>query len=224
MGYNCKYCNKTFARESSLAAHICEQKKRFQNQNDPGVKIGYQAYLRFFQMTQGSARLKTYEDFATSSYYRAFVKFGHYCRNVRVINVSQYTDWLINNNKKLDHWARDILYSKWLEEYVRTEATNDALQRAIEESIDWNEKTGNPTDDYLRYGNVNSLCYAITTGRVTGWVLYNCASGQEFLSKLNEEQIVMLWPWINTDIWTARFAKYPSDVEYAKHILAQLGW
>ena len=80
--YTCKYCEREFKRESSLAVHICEQKKRYQEKDERGVQIGYQAYIKFFEYTQGSAKLKTFDDFAASPYYRAFVKFGRYCVSI----------------------------------------------------------------------------------------------------------------------------------------------
>ena len=71
MSYTCQYCKKSFARENTLAIHLCEPKKRRQEQNETGVRIGFNAYLKFYEMTQGSAKLKTFEDFAESAYYRA---------------------------------------------------------------------------------------------------------------------------------------------------------
>ena len=224
MKYKCKYCKKEFQRENTLAVHVCEKKRRYLNRNEPGVLIGYKAYLRFYEITQGSKKTKTYEEFSNTAYYRAFVKFGYSCRDIRCVNIVQFTEWLIKHNKKLDNWCSDRLYTEFLEVYLTVESVNDALTRAIEESIRWNEKTGNPTHDYLRYGNINELCYAVTTGRISGWVLYNCNSGQELLTKLNKEQIEMLWPWITSDIWAKKFKEYPEDMNYAKHILKTAGW
>ena len=70
MSYTCKYCNKTFSKESILAVHACEPKRRAQQQSDPAVQIGFRAYLRFYETTQGSAKLKTYEDFSSSQFYK----------------------------------------------------------------------------------------------------------------------------------------------------------
>jgi hypothetical protein len=180
--------------------------------------------LKFYQVTQGSSRLKTWDDFSTSPYYRAFVKFGRYCQSTRVINIPRFVDWLLKHNKKLDHWCRDSIYAEYLLDYTRVEDASDAMVRAIERSVDWAHDTGNPAHDYLRYGNRNALCHDITTGRVTPWVLYNCDSGVEFLSDLNTEQISMTWPWIDSEFWQRRFADYPADVEYTKAMLAQAGW
>jgi hypothetical protein len=116
------------------------------------------------------------------------------------------------------------VYAEYLQQYLRVESVNDALARAMESAITWSESTGNPDRDYLRYGNENAVCYAVTTGRISAWILYNCDSGQEFLGRLNAEQIAMVWPMIDADFWQRKFRDYPADTEYAREILAQAGW
>jgi hypothetical protein len=76
----------------------------------------------------------------------------------------------------------------------------------------------------VKFGNDNALCYAVSTGRLSAWVLYNSAAGQEFLGRLNAEQIGMIWPYVDADFWQNKFRDYPSDVEYIKNILKQAGW
>ena len=131
----CRYCEKTFRKESSLAVHLCEPKRRYQQQNETGVQFGLRSYLQFYETTQGSARLKSYEDFVNSPYYNAFVRYGRYLVAVRAINVTSFTAWLLKNNKKLDQWCRDSYYEEWLSEYIRREAAQDA-DRAISTMTD----------------------------------------------------------------------------------------
>jgi hypothetical protein len=128
--FECTFCRKEFARENSLAVHVCEQKRRFQERDERGVQLGLQAYLNFYEITQGSARLKTFDDFAESSFYRAFVKFGRHCVAIRAINPARFTEWLIRQNKKIDHWCKDSIYTEYLLDYLRVENINDALARA----------------------------------------------------------------------------------------------
>lgn len=224
MTYRCQYCKKDFQRESTLAVHVCEPRRRRQEQTERGVQLGFQAYLRFYEITQGSARLKTFDDFADSPYYRAFVKFGRHCVALRAINPARFTEWVVRQNKKLDHWCSDALYTEYLIDYLRTEATQDALARAIEFGIDWSEKSGHPPHDCLRYGNTNAMVYAVTTGRISPWVIYNCESGQKFLSQLDAQQVTMVWPYIDSDFWQKKFQDYPADQQWAQHMLAQAGW
>ena len=222
--HECRYCKKSFAKETSLSVHMCEPKRRFQEQNERGVQLGLQAYLRFYEITQGSSKLKTFEDFANSPYYRAFVKFGRHCVAIRAVNTARFIDWVVKQNKKIDHWCRDSVYAEYLQYHTRSEAVADALARALETAIDWSEHTGNPDRDYLRYGNDNAICHAVSTGRISAWVLYNCDSGQAFLSRLHDDQVAMIWSMIDADFWQRKFRDYPADAGYVRELLTKAGW
>jgi len=211
-------------KESSLAVHSCEPRRRRMEKDEAGVRLGFQAYIKFYELTQGSAKLKTFDDFADSPYYKAFVKFGRYCVDIRAINPARFTEWVLKQNKKLDHWAKDSVYTEYLMDYLKIENVNDALARAIEFGIDWSEKHGHPAEDCLRYGNSNTMAYAISTGRISSWIIYNCNSGQKFLSELDATQIAMVWPYIDADYWMRKFKDHPADQEYAKEILTKAGW
>jgi hypothetical protein len=224
--YKCRYCNKDFRRESTLAAHSCEQKRRHQQQNETGVQWAYKAYIRFYETTQGSAKLKTYDDFSVSPYYIAFVKFGRYCVSIRAINFSSFTDWLLKNNKKLDYWCKDSLYEEWLFDYLKREAPQDALERALTEMQEYAENHTELCDgfrDYFRLGNGNRICQHIISGRISPWVIFNCTSGVEFLERLDEVQINSIIRYIDPDVWQKKFVDYLADAEWTKDILNKAG-
>ena len=224
MTHVCEYCKKEFVRETSIQAHMCEPKRRRQQRDEPGPRLGFQAYICFYESMAGSARNKTHDTFCESSYYRAFVKFGHYCVNTRVINPDRFMAWLLKHNRKIDHWCSDKVYTEYLVDHLKVEAVDDALARAIEFGIDWAEKNASPAHDCMRYGNANVLCYAVTAGRISPWVIYNSESGQKFLSELDATQVAMIWPYIDSDTWQKRFQDRPQDQAYAKNILKQAGW
>lgn len=222
--WECEFCRRSFMRESTLLVHVCEARRRRQEQHERGVELGFRAYLRFYEIMQGSSRLKTFDDFADSPYYRAFVKFGRYCVDTKAINPERLTEWLVRNNKKIDRWASDEIYSEYLVKYLVTEAVSDALTRGIEFSIDWAEKHSCQAHDLLRYGNSHTICHAITTGRISAWIIYNCDSGTTWLSQLDNHAIGMIWPYIDSDVWQKKFQDYPADQIYAQEMLAKAGW
>ena len=224
--FNCKYCEKPFRKETTLLAHLCEAKRRHNQRDETGVQWGLKAYLRFYEFSQGSAKLKSYEDFAKSPYYNAFIKFGRHCVNIRCINFANFTDWLLKANKKLDNWCSDKLYTEWLPEYLKREATQDALERALKEMTEYAEthpELKNGFTDYFRYGNSNRICFHISSGRISPWIIYNCGSGIEFLEGLNEEQVLIVMPWIDPDFWQKKFKDYLSDALWVKDILEKAG-
>ena len=224
--YSCKYCKKEFKKESTLSAHLCEPKRRHQQQNETGVQLGFKAYLRFYELTQGSAKLKTYEDFVASPYYMAFVKFGRYLVAIRCINTGSFIDWLLKNNKKIDYWTKEAFYLEWMREYLKKENVKDALERALKEMQDLaddDSKLNGEFNNYFRQANANRICQHIANGRISPWIVFNCTSGVEFLETLNEEQLSMIIEWIDPDYWQRKFTDYMADTEWTKHILKQAG-
>jgi len=224
--YKCRYCDKEFRKESSLAVHLCEQKRRWQEEKETGVQFGLQAYLRFYELTQGSAKMKSYSDFVDSPYYRAFVKFGRHMVGIRAVNPRMFIDYVIKENKKLDHWTHERVYLEYLKNYMRKEAVQDALERALKEMQDYadeHQKFANGFRDYFRYGNPNRICHHIANGRVSPWIVFNCATGVEFLEQLNDEQIGLILPWIDPDYWQQKFRDYVADTEWVKTILKEAG-
>jgi hypothetical protein len=221
----CKYCSKEFRKESTLAAHLCEPKRRWQQENETGVQFGLRAYLQFYETTQGSARLKSYTDFVASPYYNAFVKFGRHLVAIRCINSNSYTAWLLKNNKKLDHWCKDKFYEEWLYEYIKKEAVQDALERGLKtmEEYAGGDSGLASFSHYFKYGNHNRICHHITTGRISPWVLYNCSSGIEFLESLDEVLLAIVLPWVDPDHWNRKFQDYVADTEWCKHVLKEAG-
>jgi hypothetical protein len=224
--YKCRYCDKDFRKESTLTAHLCEQKRRWQQERETGVQLGLRSYLRFYETTQGSAKLKSYEDFVTSPYYNAFVKYGRYLVAIRAINPTSFTDWLLKNNKKLDYWCKDSLYEEWMRDYIKREAVQDALERALKEMQEYADnhlELRNGFRDYFRFGQPNRICYHVSTGRISPWIIYNSTSGVEFLEGLNENQINLIISWIDPGYWQQKFQDYMADTEWVKDILEKAG-
>lgn len=223
--FTCKYCQKSFRKEKTLFSHICEKGRRYRQQNEKGVQIGFQTYLRFYEITQGSAKLKSYADFATNSLYTAFVKFGRHIVAIRAVNTKAFIEYVLKQNKKIDRWCDEANYVEYLYQYLRREAVQDAMERALIEMQMYTDETPTITNfsNYFRQGNSNRICQHIINGRISPWVVYNCASGVDFLGTLSEEQIGLIINYIDPDYWQRRFKDYLADAEWCKHILKTSG-
>lgn len=219
--FTCKYCGKEFRRLNTLAVHQCEKKRRALQENETGVRLGMQAYLKFYEMTQGSAKTKTYQDFSESPYYMSFVKFGQYLVQIRAINVPGFTEWIIKGNKKLDQWTKEAFYDEYLYDYLRKEHPTTALERTFTEMQKWADASGKNFNVIFRAGAPNKVCNMIANGRISPWVIYQCDSGIEFLASLNEEQVTLIYKFIDPEFWQRKFKDFVADTEFIKSVLIE---
>ena len=220
----CRFCGKGFMKESTLAAHLCETKRRHQQKDEIGVRLGFNAWIKFYELTQGSAKTKTYEDFADSPYYKAFVRFGRHLHGIRAINPESFTEWVIKNNKKLDQWTKDAFYDEYLMAYLRREHPQDALERGITEMGTWADEHGSVVNHFFLYCSPSRLCAMIANGRISPWIIYCCDSGIAALERLNGEQLAMIYPWIDPEFWQRKLRDYVADAEWCKTILSEAGY
>ena len=93
----------------------------------------------------------------------------------------------------------------------------------MQDYADAHPELRNGFNDYFRYGNSNRVCQHIASGRISAWVVYNCATGIEFLDSLTEDQIEVVMPWLDPDTWQKKFKDYMADTEWAKHVLKSAG-
>ena len=222
--FSCDFCGRSFLRETTIAKHLCEYKQRWLNKELQGNRLGFQAWLQFYKKNTSTKKQKTYEEFIKSAYYTAFVKFGTYCSDANLLNVSRFVDWLLKNQVKIDTWNTDTTYTKFLVEYLREEDPLDAVARSIETTQKLAEVETIQTKDVLRYANRNRVCYAITTGKISPWMLYQSNSGTKFLDELDQTQVKMVLDYINPELWAIKFKRNPDKVKEIKGLLDAAGY
>ena len=219
----CEHCNRTFVRNSTLLKHLCEQKRRWQDRERPGNRIGFHAWIEFYATCQPSKKKRDLTAFISSPYYSAFVKFGNYCCDINVVNTSEYVKYLLKSNISIDNWASDQVYSRYLIDYLKTEDAFDAIKRSVQTLLTIANEENIQLRDVLRYYHKNRLCHKITTGHISPWLLYFSDSGNEFLNSINVDQRTLIWEYIDTERWNIKFKRNADVVSEVKTLLERAG-
>lgn len=222
--YNCVHCGKSFMKEKTLVAHMCERKRRALQETEKRVQAGFMAFNRFWQLTQKAKKPKTYDEFADSSYYNAFVKFGSFINNVNPIYPDKFVDFVIKSGVKLDHWCRDELYEKYLYEMLKVEPVEAAIQRSLQTCLEWAEEHGANFAQYFDYVSLNRAVHDMLNGKVSPWLILNCNSGKTMVSRMNDEQLTMIAPVFDVKFWLKRFKDNPADVALVLEICKEAGF
>lgn len=216
--YKCEYCGSSYVRESTLVAHLCEKKRRALQKDEKRVRYGFYAFGRFYKLSAGNKKEKTYEEFCSSPYYNAFCKFGSFVNNVKPLYPERYIDYVVTSGVKLDHWCKDEMYEKYVLEFILKEDVHTALERSVNHMVTWAQDKTAPWHHYFKYVSSNRAVWDIKDGKVSPWLILNCASGKELLSMFNDEQLAMVYHVINPEHWALRFKRLPNDVQLVKDI------
>jgi hypothetical protein len=206
-------------KESTLAVHMCEKKRRWLQKDEKRVRYGLYAFQRFYKLSAGAKKDKTYEEFVDSQYYNAFVKFGSFLNNVQPLYPEKYIDYVVTSGVKLDHWARDTLYEKYVLDFILKEDVHTALERSVKTMIEWAEENEPAAwNSYFNYVSLNRAVWHIKDGKISPWLVLNCKSGKEMMSKFNDEQLEMVYHVINPQHWAMRFNRLSNDVQLVKDV------
>lgn len=221
--FKCEHCNKIFGRESTLLRHACEPKRRFNQRTERGVQLGLRAYQLFYELAMPTASAKKWQDFETSPYYAAFVKFGRYLVECECFRPEDFVRWLIKTEVKLDRWCMDTVYTTYICELVRTEGAEQALTRSLETinqqceemSCDW-------TDFFSRISPLRFLSL-IAGGHISPWLIHHCSQAITALEQLTDNQLAGIMTIIDPNYWAKRFKERGEDSEYAEELLTKAG-
>ena len=221
--YTCVHCGKSFMKDKTLVAHMCERKRRALQKDEKRVQAGFMAFNRFWQLTQNAKKAKTYDNFADSSYYNAFVKFGSFINNVNPLYPDKFVDYVIKSGVKLDHWCRDELYEKYLFDMLKTEPVESAVQRTLQTMMEWGDANNANYAHYFNYVSLNKAVHDILNGKISFWMILNSAPGKTMISNMSDEQLMMIAPVFDVPYWMKKFKQSPADVALVQEICAEVG-
>jgi len=205
--YICEYCKSKFTREKTLMVHMCEQKRRY--------------IMKEEKFVQKNNLIKTYDEFARSPYYNAFVKFGSFVNNTNPLYPDKFIDWTVKSGVKLDHWCRDELYEKYVLDLIHNESVETALERSIKNMTEWALKHNSSWDHYFKYVSTSRAVYDIKDGKISPWLLLNCESGKKLLSELLDDQLNSISTIIDPQVWKKKFKQQKTDLEFVKQVVKE---
>lgn len=221
--FKCIHCEKSFMKEKTLVAHMCERKRRALQKDEKRVQAGFYTYNRFYELTQKGKKEKTYDEFCNSSYYNAFVKFGSFVNNVNPIYPDKFIDYVIKSGVKLDDWCKDKLYETYLHDMLKQEPVESAVQRSLQTMMEWADAQNANFIHYFNYASLNRAVHDILNGKISPWLILNCNSGKTMMSNFNDEQLAMVSEIVDVPFWFKKFKNQPADVALVDEICRETG-
>lgn len=217
----CQYCGHGYSKESTLVVHVCEQKRRALARNERHVVLGYDTFNRFYKISQNYKGEKTYEEFCKSPYYNAFVKFGSFVSNVNPLYPDKFIEYVVRSGVKLDHWCSDTLYDSYVVDLVKREPVETALERSVKHMMSWGQENNAAWNHYFLYVSLSRATFDVKDGKISPWLLLNCANGKAMLKKFDDTQLQAVSTIMDVPFWLNKFKKLPADVELVKQVVKE---
>jgi hypothetical protein len=142
--------------------------------------------------------------------------------DVKCVNTSKFIDYVIQKNIKLDQWARDSVYEQFLLSWSKTSDPWQAIKRSLLVADHWATVNQSQTCDYFRYANANQIILDLDRGQISPWLVLSSNTGINWLSKLNEHQVGLIYKWIDPTVWTPKIQKHPY-IDEIRSVLDQVG-
>lgn len=222
--YECAFCKKAYRRENAFLVHMCEQKQRFLNKDEKHVKLAFKVYSTFYQINYRGQKARTYDDFAKSKFYTAFVKFGRYLLDINAVNPDRFVEFLIKTGIPLDRWQSPVVYETYMRELAKKETALAAIERNFLLMQQWErEAEGRVWTNFFREVSPVLATHWIRHGRISPWVLYTASSANDLFSRMSEEQINLITQAVEPKFWQAKFASDPETVGVIREILDEAG-
>ena len=219
--YKCNFCNKSFKKESTLLVHVCEKKRRHMAKNERHVQMGLMTYQKFYVLTQNVQKQKTFEEFANSQYYTAFVKFGSFMVNTMPIYPERFIEYVVQSGVKVDKWCRDAIYENYIIELIKIEPADGALQRSVTTMMNWADANDAAWEHYFKYVATNRATHDIKEGLISPWLILNCPGGKYMLTRFNDEQLSIVEQIIDPTFWMRKFQSLPADAELVRTVATE---
>ena len=213
----CKWGDKTFMSERTLAAHMCVRKRRWADKDLTHTRLGYRVFQMFYELNTAASKPKSQEDFIRSQYYEGFVKFGRSCVRNEYLEPEKFAEWLIKNSKKLADWHKDKLYDEFLLLYVKKEPGIRALERTIIYLSEWGKENNKEYFEYFKEVSTPRAVHDIRSAKVSPWVIYLSDSGNDLLRRFSSEQVEMIKDLIDSNFWMKVFVSNKEEVSEIKH-------
>jgi hypothetical protein len=221
MNYKCKYCNKTYVKETTLIAHVCENKRRFLNKDEKQNRIAYQSWVVYRNLSIKSKTQPSYEDFISNRYFTGFMKLAKRIIDLNMDRPEDFVRFIILNSIKMDDWAKDVVY----ETYVKDRTKNETVERAIERSLlqmkTWSERTGYDWQDYFIKASTIDAVQDIKMGRISPWCTFATDQGSKFIDRLEPGQVEDLIEYMNPKSWRVKVKRQKKDADWVQEVFNQ---
>lgn len=211
--YKCQYCKKKFKAFLSLSKHSgkCLLKSRYDIRNHPVTVLALQLWTASFKGTY--RKNFDFDAFARHRDYKFFIHFAEFCKLMDAINSESFMAWCIGERIKMKAWANELVYEKFIKNYIIHEDPVEAVIRSMRYINAFK------IDDFFKNIEVGRLLNMLEMGRISPWILFLDKDFKYASRRMNEDQRRFYEKIVNQSAWSMVLRKNQVLCEKIKEIL-----
>lgn len=220
--FKCKYCNKDFVKETTLASHVCEKKRRFMAKDDKQNRIAYQSWLIFRKLSMANVKNdRPYEEFINNKYYTDFMKLSKYMIDLHMDKPDEYIKFLVVHGVRMNDWTKAVVYESYVKERTKKETVERAIERSILNMKAWAERTNTDWRDYFAQASTVEVVQDIRMGRISPWCTFATDQGSRLIDRLEPGQIQSLVEYMDPQSWRVKVKRQQQDADWVQEVFNQ---
>lgn len=222
MTYNCRYCNRSFAKEKTLTGHSCEQKRRVFEKDQKQNRIAYQSWLVWRQRAMINAKAnKTYEDFATNTNFAGFMRLSKFMIDLGIDRPDDYVEFITMKGIAMSKWNSDRTYEDFVKERTKKETVERAVERTVLNMKAWAERTKHEYTEYFVKVSAVEAVQDIRMGRISPWCTFATDQGSRLIDRLEPGQVEALVDYLDPRSWRAKVMRQRQDADWVQQVFNQ---
>ena len=219
MTYKCRYCQKEFVRESTLASHLCENKRRMLAKDEKQNRIAYQSWLLFRKLTMANVKNdKPYEEFISNKFFAGFMKLAKHIIDLSLDDPEGFVKFIIMNSVPMHNWQTAVVYETYIKDRTKKETVERAVERSVLNMKAWAEKTGNSWEEYFTKVSTPEAVQDIRMGRISPWCTFATDQGSRLIDRFEPGQVQQLIEYMEPQSWRAKVMRQRQDAEWVQHV------
>lgn len=217
--FACGFCKHAFTNERTLAAHMCEKKRRHLDKDSVASRMGLGLFQRFYELNTATKNPKSITEFIDSKYYKAFIKFSRHLMDLRPVDQARFVDYVFRNGIKDRDWCKDKVYEAYILDLLAKEPASRGMERTIRTMEEWAVDTEFEFNDFFQYVSPSEATHMVQMGKISPWVLYLAETSDLLWDRLSDEQAGLISSVVNPKIWQAKFAIKQDECDFTREIL-----
>lgn len=219
--YICKWCHKSFVRESAYINHECLQMKRDKELSTLDGQSAWQYYNNW--MIKKKRMPPAPGSFVASNLFRTFINFAKFVKKVQLPVPNTFIVWATKKDYPPAMWIMDDVYTQYIDFIDNDVSPIDQVKSSITTLFNCADNYGVDTSDVFNCIDPNELIHLIRIRKLSPWLLLSSRKFGMMFSNLNTEQQSILETMIKPDEWAEKRSAYSSELDTIKNYVRELG-